>query len=210
MVPLVHIIALRETASVQDVIDIAEKYGYSRIPIFRERIYNIVGIVNVYDVLSLPKGEHGISEIVRQPYYVPESKRTDDLLRDMQREGIQMAVVVDEYGAAMGIVTLEDLLEEIVGEIHDEYDAEKVLFERLDDGSFLVDARMEIDAINEKLGFDFPKGDYETLGGFVMSYLENIPKTGEEVTYENLLLKIEEADSRSVKSIRIIRKKEQK
>jgi len=207
MVPLVHIIALKEIASVQDVVGIAEKYGYSRIPIFRERIYNIVGIVNVYDILSLPKGESGISEIIRQPCYVPESKRTDDLLKDMQREGIQIAVVVDEYGGAMGIVTLEDLLEEIVGEIHDEYDAEKVLFERLDDGSLLVDARMEIDAINEKLGFGFPKGDYETLGGFVMSYLENIPKKGQEVTYENLLLKIEEADSRSVKSIKITQKK---
>jgi len=210
MAPLVNITALKDTSSVDDVINIAEKYGYSRIPIYKGRIYNIIGVVNVYDILSLPKEENRILDIIRPAYYVPDSKRTDDLLRELQKEGLQIAVVVDEYGGTTGIVTLEDLLEEIVGEITDEHDSEKVLFERLADGSLLIDATMEVDAINEKLGLTLPKGDYETLGGFMIDYLESIPKTGQSVTYEDLLLKVEEADEKSAKSIKIMRVKEEK
>jgi putative hemolysin len=208
MVPLVDIVALRETSLVEDVVNIAEKFGYSRIPIYSEKIYNIIGIINVYDVLLLPKEEKKISNIIRPAYYVPESKRIDDLLKEFQREGLQLAVVVDEYGGTIGIVTLEDLLEEIVGEIHDEYDSEKILYERLADGSCLIDARMEIDAINERLGFNLPKGDYETLGGFVIDYLQRIPKIGRIIKYEDLSLKIEDASYRRVKSIKISRNKE--
>lgn len=207
MVPLVDIVALREGSLVEDVISIAEKFGYSRIPIYKERIYNIIGIVNVYDVLSLPREEKSISHIIRPAYYVPESKKIDDLLKEFQRRGLQIAVVVDEYGGTIGIVTLEDLLEEIVGEIHDEYDSEKVLYERLADGSCLIDARMEIDAINERLGFSLPKGDYETLGGFIIDYLEMIPKQGMTIKYEDLLLQIEEAGERGIKSVKITRRK---
>lgn len=208
MVPLVDIVALRETSLVEDIVNIAGEFGYSRIPIYREKIYNIIGIINVYDVLSLPKEEKKISNIIRPVYYVPESKRIDNLLREFQRKGLQIAVVVDEYGGTMGIVTLEDLLEEIVGEIHDEYDSEKVFYERLADGSCLIDARMEIDTINERLGFNLPKGEYETLGGFVIDYLKMIPKPGCIIKYEDLLLRIEDASDRRVKSVKITRNKE--
>jgi CBS domain containing-hemolysin-like protein len=203
MVPLVQIVAVEERATVNEVSRKIQEYGYSRIPIYRERIYNIIGVVNAFDLLLLSPEVEEIGAIIRPAYYVPHTKRVDSLLQEMQRKGIQMAVVVDEYGGSIGIITIEDLLEEIVGEIEDEYDVGESLYEALPDGGYLFDARMEIDTINEKLGLDLPKGDYETLGGFVMMLLERIPQTGEEFTYEHWEFCIENATERAIHKIKV-------
>ncbi len=207
MIPLVRIVAMEETATVREVTRKIQEYGYSRIPIYRERIYNIIGVVNAFDILLLPPEVEEISSIIRPAYYTPDVKRADSLLQEMQRKGIQMAVVVDEYGGSIGIATIEDLLEEIVGEIEDEYDSVRNLYEELPDGEYRFDARMEIDAINEKLGLNLRKGDYETLGGFVIALLERIPQPGEEFEYEHLLFHIESATDRAIQKIRIKPKK---
>ena len=146
---------------------------------------------------------HYLSELARQPYFVPEIKRIDDLLREMQRHRIQLAVVVDEYGGSTGIVTLEDILEEIVGEIQDEHDRTPASVERLPDGSYLVAARTNIDELNEALDWNLPKQDYETVAGLVLATLHRIPRTGEEFQIPGYTITVLEADARRVAAVKI-------
>jgi putative hemolysin len=203
MIPLVEVVALEDTATVDELVQAIREHGYSRIPIFQDNIHNIVGWVNAFDVLSLPPGERSFRHLIRLAYYVPETRRIGDLLRDVQQKGIPLAVVVDEYGGAVGIVTIEDMLEEIVGEIEDEYDAAERLYEMLPDGSFRIDARMEIDAINEILGLNIPTGDYATLAGFILTQLERIPQPGEMLVHNGLMLEIEEATTRTIERVHV-------
>jgi CBS domain containing-hemolysin-like protein len=200
MIPLV---ALEDKATVDELVQAIREHGFSRIPIFQDNIHNIVGWVNAFDVLSLPPGERSFRHLIRPAHYVPETRRLGDLLKDVQQKGIPLAVVVDEYGGSVGIVTIEDMLEEIVGEIEDEYDARKRLYEVLPDGSFRIDARMEIDAINEILGLHIPTGDYTTLAGFILAQLERIPHRGELLMHDGLMLEIEEATNRTVERVHV-------
>jgi putative hemolysin len=203
MIPLVEVVAVEDRATVDALVLAIREHGFSRIPIFQGNIHNIVGWVNAFDVLSLPPGERSFRHLIRPAYYVPETRRIGDLLKDVQQKGIPLAVVVDEYGGAVGIVTIEDMLEEIVGEIEDEYDARQHLYEVLSDGSFRIDARMEIDAINEILGLHLPTGDYTTLAGFILAQLERIPQGGERLMYDGLMLEIEEATNRTVERVHV-------
>jgi len=204
MIPLVEVVALDDTATVDELMQAIREHGYSRIPVFQDNIHNIVGWVNAFDVLSMPQGERSFRQLIRPAYYVPEMRRIGDLLKDVQQNGIPLAVVVDEYGGTVGIVTIEDMLEEIVGEIEDEYDARERLYEVLPDGSFCVDARMEIDSINEILGLRLPTGNYATLAGFILSQLERIPQRGELLMYDGLMLEIERATKRAVEGVHIV------
>lgn len=201
MIPLVEVVALEDTATVDELVQAIREHGYSRIPIFQDNIHNIVGWVNAFDVLSLPAGERSFRHLIRLAYYVPETRRVGDLLRDVQQKGVPLAVVVDEYGGSVGIVTIEDMLEEIVGEIEDEYDAAQRLYEMLPDGSFRIDARMEVDTINEILGLNIPTGDYATLAGFILAQLERIPQPGEILVHDGLMLEIEEATTRTIERV---------
>ncbi len=205
MVPMVEVVAVPETASVEDIVAKMEEKGYSRIPVYQERVHNIVGVVNVFDVLTLSPEEQSPKGIVQPVYYVPESMRADDLLRALEERGENLAVVVDEYGGSIGIVTVEDLLEEIVGEIQDEFETEIKQYYRLPDGSFLIKARMEVDAINEELGLQIPKGSYETLAGYITTHLERIPRPGEVLRSSGLELTVVYATSKSVKEVRVRR-----
>jgi CBS domain containing-hemolysin-like protein len=204
MIPLVEVVALADNVSVDDLIQAIRAHGFSRIPIFQDNIHNIVGWVNAFDVLSMPPGERSFRHLIRPAYYVPETRRIGALLKDVQQKGIPLAVVVDEYGGSVGIVTIEDMLEEIVGEIEDEYDARERLFEVLPDGSFRIDARMEIDAINEILGLHLPIGDYATLAGFILAQLERIPQRGELLMHDGLVLEVEEATNRAVERVHVV------
>ena len=206
MIPLVEVVAAEDTATVEEVIQkIAEK-GFSRIPIYHQEIHNIIGIVKAHDLLKAQDRQTPIKDFIRPTYYVPEQKRIDDLLREMQQKRGHMAIIVDEYGGSIGLVTLEDLLEEIVGEIEDEYDPSRQLFRRLADDSYIIDGRMEIDRINEELGLGLPKGDYETLGGFIINYLQAIPEIGHSFQYDNLSFLIRSATKTRVEEVKLTRR----
>jgi putative hemolysin len=204
MIPLVEVMAVDDHATVHELMQAIREHGFSRIPIFQDNIHNIVGWVNAFDVLSMLPGERSFRHLIRPAYYVPETRRIGDLLKDVQQKGVPLAVVVDEYGGSVGIVTIEDMLEEIVGEIEDEYDARERLYEVLPDGSFRIDARMEIDTINEILGLHLPTGNYETLAGFILAQLERIPQRGELLMHDGLMLEIEEATNRAVEGVHIV------
>ncbi|MBI1845852.1 MAG: HlyC/CorC family transporter [Candidatus Rokubacteria bacterium] len=204
MVPLVDAVMLEDTATPADAIALIHQRGYSRIPIWHERESSVVGMVAAMDLLRLGAEARSLDALMRPPYYVPEAKRIDDLLREMQRARNPMAIVVDEYGATTGLVTLEDVVEEIVGEIEDEHDRAPASVERLPDGSYWVAARVHIDELNESLEWNLPKQDYETVGGLVLATLGRIPRTGEEFQVRGYTITVLEADARRVAAVKIV------
>lgn len=208
MVPLVDLSAVGEDGTVEDVIERIEKDGHSRIPVYREKVNHIVGVIHARDILALGPEAGGplLSRpgLIREAYYIPETKPADDLLSDLQREKHELAVVVDEYGGCVGVVTVEDLVEEIVGEISDEYDVDEVrLFRKVGDRRYIVDARMEIEAAREELSVPVPDGDYNTIGGFLLDRFGRIPKEGEQIVSEGWIFTIEAATERQIESVRL-------
>ena len=203
MVPLVEVAMLADTATPRDAVAFIMDRGFSRVPIFRQRETNIVGVVGAKDILSRGAAVRALDELKRPPYYVPETKRIDDLLREMQRNRTHMAVVVDEYGGSTGVVTLEDILEQIVGDIHDEHERAAAPAERLPDGSYRVAARANIDELNEALDWSLPKRDYETVAGLVLATLHRIPRAGEEFQIAGYSITVLESDARRVISVKI-------
>ncbi len=208
MVPRVDIISLPITATLQDVVQIIKEEGHSRIPIYYDNLDSIAGIIHVKDLL--PHLEDGavnvdLSSLLRQAQFVPEGKKIDDLLRQFQKERFHMAIVVDEYGGTAGLVTLEDVLEEIVGEIQDEYDSESPLYQRLDENTLIADARINIYELNEILGDKMipEEEDYDTLGGFIFSLTGNLPQTQERFEYGDLHFIVEELSGKRIGKIRI-------
>jgi CBS domain containing-hemolysin-like protein len=203
MVPLVEVVMLPDTATPDDAIELIQRRGFSRLPVYHERETNVVGVVTAMDIVSRGTEASTLDALMRQPYYVPETKRIDDLLREMQRSRNHLAVVVDEYGGSTGVVTLEDILEEIVGEIRDEHDRTAASVDRLPDGSYWVAARTNIDELNETLDWTLPKQDYETVAGLVLATLHRIPRTGEEFTVPGYTITVLEADRRHVAAVKI-------
>jgi magnesium and cobalt exporter, CNNM family len=203
MVPLVDVVMLPETAPPDDAVATIESRGFSRLPVYRERGTHVVGVVTAMDLLRHGAEARSLAELMRAPYFVPETKRIDDLLREMQKSRLHMAIVVDEYGGSVGAVTLEDILEQIVGKIEDEHDRTPASVERLPDGSYWVAARTHIDELNERLDWNLPKGDYETIAGLVLATLHRIPRTGEEFPIPGYAITVLEADSRRVVAVKI-------
>jgi CBS domain containing-hemolysin-like protein len=203
MVPLVDVAMLADTATVADAIALIQQRGFSRIPVFGQRETNVVGVVTSMDLLRRGGQARGIGDITRPPTFVPETKRIDDLLREMQKSRNPLAIVVDEYGGATGIVTLEDIVEQIVGEIDDEHDRTPATVERLPDGSYWVAARTHIDELNEALDWTLPKQDFETVAGLVLATLHRIPRTGEEFQIPGYTITVLEADARRVGAVKI-------
>jgi CBS domain containing-hemolysin-like protein len=203
MRPLVDVVMLPDTATPREAITLVQQRGYSRIPIYRQRETDVVGVVAAMDLLRAGARARRLDELMRQPYYVPETKPIDDLLREMQRARIHMAIVVDEYGTSTGIVTLEDIVEEIVGEIQDEHDRPPAAVERLPDGSYWVAGRTSIDQLNEALDWALPKREYETVAGLVLATLGRIPRTGEEFAVPGYTITVLEADARHVAAVKI-------
>ena len=180
MVPLVDVVMLPDTASSRDAIALIQQRGFSRIPIYGARETDVIGVVTAMDLLNRGAQVRTVTELMRQPTFVPETKRIDDLLREMQKGRNPLAIVVDEYGGATGIVTLEDIVEQIVGEIQDEHDRTPATVEQLPDGSYWVAGRTHIDELNEALDWSLPKHDYETVAGLVLATLHRIPRMGED------------------------------
>jgi putative hemolysin len=203
MVPLIDVVMVPESAKPMEAVMLVQQRGFSRLPVFAERETVITGVVTAMDLLRGGASAARVRELMRQPLYVPESKRIDDLLREMQKNRVHLAVVVDEYGGATGIVTLEDIVEQIVGDIEDEHDRTPASVERLRDGSYWVAARTNIDELNEALDWTLPKRDYETIAGLVLSTLGRIPRTGEEFTVPGYTITVLEADNRRVIAVKI-------
>ena len=220
MVPRIGIRAVEVTASVDEVIDVIMRAGHTRVPVYTESLDNIVGVLYAKDLLPYLKGNGQrvkgieIATIVRDPVYVPESKQVDELLREMQHTKRHIAIVVDEYGGTAGLITMEDLVEEVVGEIQDEYDPVETLIEPIDsDGregqAFRLDGRVSMDELRDIFHLsdeEEPDEDaYDTVGGLIVNRIGRIPLPGEELPFRDLLLTVEVADSRRVAKILAVR-----
>jgi putative hemolysin len=211
MIPRPDMVAVESYARISDVVDIVIPAGYSRIPVFSQGIDDIVGIVYVKDLMRAERegnGDGQVAEVMREPHFTPESKRVSELMREMQAGKFHLALVVDEFGGTAGLVTLEDLIEELVGEITDEYDIEETPTERLDDGTVIVNARMPVDEVNELLEaaeqVELPEGeDWDTVGGLLYSLLGHVPSEGETAMVDGHRLVAERVQGRRIGRVRI-------
>jgi putative hemolysin len=201
--------AVEDTANIQDVVNLSIEKGYSRIPVFHEDLDNVLGVVYVKDLLKYVGNEVNqeikITDLMRPAYFVPESKRCSSLFTEMTERRTQIAIIVDEYGGTEGIITMEDLLESIVGNIQDEYDNEEEEIHKVADNKFTVDGGTSIDEISDLVGVDLPEGDYDTIAGFVVELLGRIPKPNENpsVTFENLTMTVQAVEDRRIAKILI-------
>ncbi len=206
MAPRIDIICLDETETIDDALKLIVEKGFSRIPLYKETVDNITGIIYAKDLLRCVTEDRrpSLREIARPAYFIPESKRVDELLAELRQSKVHIAIVVDEYGGTAGLVTIEDLLEEIVGEIQDEYDREEAPIERVNDTEAILDARVGMYALSELFGFE-PEGeeqDYDSVGGFVYHHLGKVPVAGDEVRVDGMTLRVLSVLGRRIKKIR--------
>ncbi len=204
MVPRIDMVAVEVDTPLDEATDLFIRTGFSRVPVYREKIDNIIGLLYAKDLLAIwregHEGERTLRSLVREAYFVPEAKKVDELLAEMQHRRMHMALVVDEYGGIAGLVTLEDIVEEIIGEIQDEYDAEEEVddIRPVGEGEYLLSGRADIDDINEALGAAFPSEDADTLGGLLLSATGHMPSEGEEVRIGDFLFTIRKVDQRRI------------
>jgi putative hemolysin len=207
MTPRPDIIAIPADASLTELRTLFREEQYSRIPVFRKDLDNIIGIVFVKDVVALPPGaEPPMTTLMRAAYMVPESKRVSELLKEMQRRQAQTAIVVDEYGGTAGLVTVEDLLEEIVGEIRDEYDVESESVTDEGDGTFVFSGKVNVDEVRDRLGVEIEREGFETLGGYLLSHLGHMPYVGETFDVDDLAVEVLEVERRRITQARVRRR----
>jgi CBS domain containing-hemolysin-like protein len=206
MVPRPDMVAVEARANVTDVMEVVMSAGYSRIPVYEQGIDDVAGIVYAKDLMRAvreDRGDEPVRNVVRPARFVPETKRVAELMPEMQKDKTHMAIVVDEYGGTAGLVTLEDLIEELVGEIVDEFDVEDAPMEPLPDGDIRVDARMPIDELTDLISVEFPEGDWDTVGGLVFDLLGHVPTEGETVDYDGVRLQAEKVQGRRIARVRI-------
>ncbi len=210
MVPRTEIISIPDDSTVGDALKLVLEEGYSRYPVIKENIDSVIGILYVKDIVKqMAQGKienyTPITEIVREAYYIPENKMVTELLDEMQKKKIQIAIVMDEYGGTAGLITLEDIIEEIVGGLQDEFEAmegEKEV-EIIDERTFIVAGQTGLDEINELVGVELASQDFHTIGGFVFGLFRRLPKVGEQVRYHNLRFLILEMEDRKISKIKI-------
>lgn len=208
MVPRPDLVAAPVESPMRDVLDLVLRHGYSRIPVFRGTLDDIVGVVYAKDLLRhLHAGKEDVplEKIMREPYFVPETKKIADLLKEMQRKRVHIAIVTDEYGSVAGLVTIEDLLEELVGEIADEYDREEPQIEPVDEHTFRVNGRLSIDDVNELLDVELPHEEWDTVAGLMYGLLGAVPTQGETVRYDHLEFTAEKVQGRRIAKVLIRR-----
>lgn len=217
MIPRVDMHAVESLTPLNDVMDLIIKVGHSRIPVFKKNVDNVVGIIYAKDLLihlNKPRGSQKdtkakVTDLMRQAYFVPESKHVSALLKEMQKKKSHMAIVLDEYGGTAGLITIEDILEEIVGEIFDEYDLEEAMVEPLTESSYRLDARANLDEVSELLNVKFPDEVGDTIGGLVYNLVGHTPANGEEVSFRNLNFQVEKVVGRRILKIVVVKKEEE-
>ncbi|CUS81407.1 Hemolysin, contains CBS domains [Candidatus Kryptonium thompsonii] len=200
MKPRMEIIGVEKNMSMREIVETFSSSGHSRLPVYDGTIDNIIGIIDVKDLFKNPKN---INEILKEPYFVPEKKRCIELLRDFKEKNISMAIVVDEFGGVSGLITLEDVIEELVGEIEDEFDTGKNLIQKVDSNTFILNGLVEIDRLNEEYNLNIPKGDYETISGFVINNIGRIPSKGEEFIINDFKITILNATRTRINSLKL-------
>jgi len=208
MVPRIDMSAVDVEDGISEVAAIVNERGFSRVPVYRENIDDIIGIMYAKDVLramSNGNARPSLADLVREPVFIPESKRLDELLTEMQTTHSHMAIVVDEYGGTAGLVTIEDLLEEIVGEIEDEYDIARPAMEVISPDEVVLDAGMDTDILKELFGFEVDSDDFDTVGGFLIHALGRLPVVGDEITADGLTMRVLSMSGRRVRRLRIAR-----
>ncbi|MAV89362.1 MAG: metal transporter [Candidatus Marinimicrobia bacterium] len=208
MTPRVDILSLPSDASIDDAMDLIAKKQFSKIPLYRENIDEITGIIYAKDLVPYLIGSRPnvkLQSISRNVYFVPEQKPIDDLLNDFKEKKISLAIVVDEWGGTSGMVTLEDIVEEVMGEIRDPYDLEKSPVSQINDENFIVDGKISIYDLEEEIeGMSFPEDrDYDTLGGLILDNLEDIPKQGESVIHDEWMIKVLDLDGNRITKVQI-------
>lgn len=204
MTPLVHVEAIADDATIAEASALAIETGHSRLPVYRERIDNLIGVVHVSKLLFATAPDGPLAPLIEPVSYVPTVKRVDHLLAEMRQRREQIAVIVDEYGGSVGIATIEDLLEEIVGEIHDERDEAEPAIQQVGEREWRVPAGAEIEEVADAIGFPLPEGDYETIAGCVLASLGRIPKQGDTAQVGELTIVVEEATERAIVTVRIL------
>jgi CBS domain containing-hemolysin-like protein len=230
MTPRTDIVCIPADASLSEAVRLSHQSGYSRLPVYEDSMDHVIGIVYAKDLVFAltagrpPAGEDEdpsragaapgpsaltAGQLARKPApVVPESKRVDEVLRLMQRKRLHMAIVIDEYGGTAGVVTIEDLLEEIFGELRDEHDQEAESIRTIEESTLLVDARVSVDEIKERLGVALPEGEFDSVGGFILEQLGRVPAVGEKVTWQELEFIVEAVSENRIETVRIIRKPE--
>ena len=208
MVPRTDIVAVASDASFDELARLIVEQGYSRIPVYEDTIDNVIGVVHAREILgALANGAKpaDVRSLARPAYFVPESKRVDELLAEMRRNKLSIAIVVDEYGGTAGLVTVEDMLEEIVGEIVDEFDRDEESIHRISDNEAILDARVGVDELEELFAVKVEEGDFDSVGGFILSHLGKMPTAGEEVRVDGLVVRILSVSGRRIKRVRVIK-----
>jgi putative hemolysin len=208
MRPRTEVVSVASNATLQEVFGLVSEFSYSRYPVIEDTIDTVIGILYIKDILVAMaagevKREDGIQRFIRPAYFIPENKRVSELLSEMQRERFQIAIVIDEYGGTSGLVTLEDLIEEIVGSIHDELDTADKDVEIVDEKNFVVSGQSGLDEVNELLDTSLQSNDFNTLGGFVFGLFGRMPKIGEQLKYKNLKLEVLELEGRKINKVKI-------
>ncbi|MFP4268568.1 MAG: hemolysin family protein, partial [Spirochaetaceae bacterium] len=206
MVPRIDVQFVSIDSSFDELISTLSECGFSRFPVYKETIDNVVGILYVKDLLPFYNQTDAvdIEKIIRRTYFVPESKKLDSLLREFKRRKVHIAVAVDEYGGVSGIVCLEDIIEEIVGDIQDEFDNEVEDIMEIGENTYLCDARVDIEDLNERLSLSLPEEDFDTLGGFVFDLFGKIPVKYEKVSYSGCDFIIQNMDGHKIKTVKLV------
>lgn len=206
MVPRTEIHTIAVDAPVAEILEKARQFGHSRFPVYEEGLDHILGILHVKDLLGSWGSEAvDLRKLLRPVPFVPETKKITDLLAELRGARSHMAVVIDEYGGTSGILTIEDIIEEIVGEIQDEHDDEEPLLVELRGDEILVDARLDVDELAHRFNIQIPKQGFETVGGFITAQAGQVPQPGDKITFDGLEFIVEEADERRIRKVKVHR-----
>jgi CBS domain containing-hemolysin-like protein len=208
MVPRIDAVFLPVDVPRDELLSTIIESGHSRFPVYEDTIDNVIGILYVKDLLScvVKNGALDIRGLLRKPFFVPHSKHIDELLRELRRRRVHIAVAVDEYGGVSGIISMEDIIEEVIGDIQDEFDNEQEDILKLSENSWLCDARMNLEDLSEEIGAELPVEDFDTLGGFVFDLLGKIPEKYEKAVYENIDFIIQDMEGHKINTVKIVRR----